>query len=253
MYKKEKINGYEDYEVDTNGVVYGKQGNPLKPHTNHGGYCMVVLCMNGKTKGFGVHQLVASQFIANNDPSTKNQVNHRDGNKQNNHVENLEWVTQKENMRHSVDVLGNYLEDKNANARAICGINIITKTVVYRFTSLIGAARFFAKNGKDPRPIQTTLWRALNNYETSRSYRGCLWFYEDECPYDISNCNIINDLDDYCLDRGFRKLSDKDVKWIREKYIPYHKEFGTRGLARKFGVDKSIISKIVNYKTYKNI
>lgn len=251
MYRREKIKGYERYEVDTNGVVYSQKGNPLKFHVNHNGYCMVCLCTNGETKGFGIHQLVARQFIENDDPLNKTQVNHKDGNKQNNHVENLEWATAKENMRHSVDILGNYLEDKNANARTIYGVDIKTHEVKYRFTSLIGAARFFTDDKNKERHIQATLWRVLNHYEASRSYRSCLWFYEDECPYEIND--VVNLSDNYIPDRGFRKLSDDDVKWIRTHYIPYDNEFGTRGVARRFHIDNSTVSDIVNYKTYTDI
>lgn len=251
MYRREKIKGYERYEVDTNGVVYSQKGNPLKFHVNHNGYCMVCLCVNGETKGFGIHQLVARQFIENNDPLNKTQVNHKDGNKQNNHVENLEWVTAKENMRHSVDTIGNYLEDKNANARIIYGVDIKTHKVKYRFTSLIGAARFFTDDKNKERYIQTMLWKALNNYEASRSYRKCLWFYEDERPYSIGDS--VNIFDNYEPDRGFRKFSDDDIKWIRKNYIPYDEEFGMRNLARKFDVDSATIASIIHYKTYKEI
>lgn len=250
MYRREKVNDYEEYEVDTNGVIYGKRGNPLKFSINPKGYCIVVFSINGKEKGFGVHQIVARQFVQNDNPEFKTQVNHLDGDKTNNHVENLEWVTAKENMRHSVDVLGNYIEDKNGNARGICGVDIKTNKIKYRFSSLIGAARFFA-NGKNSRYIQTSLWKVLNGVESRRTYRKCLWFYEDECEYDLDEAT--NTIDSYTIERGIRKLSDEDVRWIRNNYIPYDKEFGLRGLSRMFGVDHNVISKIINYKTYKDV
>jgi hypothetical protein len=181
MYRREKVDGYEEYEVDTNGVIYGKKGNPLKFSINPKGYCMVVFSINGKTKGFGIHQIVARQFIINDAPGDKTQVNHIDGDKTNNHIENLEWVTAKENMRHSIDVLGNNLEDKNGNARGIYGVDIKTNQIKYHFSSLISAGRFFA-NGKDPRHIQTVIWKALNHVESHKTYHKCLWFYEDEHP-----------------------------------------------------------------------
>ena len=179
MYKRERVKGYEEYEVDTNGVVYSKKGHPLKYSLNPKGYCIVLFSVNGKVKGFGVHQIVAKQFIHNDNPQFKTQVNHIDGDKTNNHIENLEWVTSKENARHAIDVLGHHLEDKNWHSRSIYGIDVKTNEVLYRFSSLIGAARFFAGD-KNPRHIQTIIWKVLNNVEHHNTYRGCVWRYADE-------------------------------------------------------------------------
>lgn len=118
----------------------------MKPSINPRGYYIATLCVNGRPRSFSLHKLIALQFVPNDDPKNKAQVNHIDGNKLNNKVENLEWVTPKENMRHSVEVLGNFREDRNWRARAICGVDIKTNVVKYKFTSLMGAARFFAKS-----------------------------------------------------------------------------------------------------------
>lgn len=251
MYKRERVTGYEDYEVDTNGVIYGKKGNPLKFSTNPKGYCMVIFSTGGKIKGFGVHQVVARQFIVNDDIEHKTQVNHIDGNKTNNHVDNLEWVTPKENSRHSADVLGNNVEDKNWRARAICGIDVTTHKVKYRFSSIIGAARFFAGTNKHARHIQTVLWRALKNYDCCQTYRGCVWMYQETC--NDTEDTAVNLKDNHIINRGKRKFSDEDIGWMRENYIPNDSNFGTRGLARRFSVDPSTISDIIHYKTYKEV
>lgn len=53
--------------------------------------------------------------------------------------------------------------------------------------------------------------------------------------------------------RARRKLTDEDVRYIREHYIPYDKEFGGYALGRKFGVDKSTIQYVISGKTYKDV
>lgn len=65
------------------------------------GYENVSLCKGGIEKKFYIHRLVAQSFIPN--PDGKETVNHMDGIKSNNCVSNLEWLTQKENVRHSFD------------------------------------------------------------------------------------------------------------------------------------------------------
>lgn len=91
------IDGYEGYyQVSNKGRVRRANGNILNPWNNQNGYPMVALCKHGKSKCFLVHRLVAFMFIPN--PRKVNVVNHKDGSRNNNCVENLEWCTQKENL-----------------------------------------------------------------------------------------------------------------------------------------------------------
>lgn len=97
---------YPDYEVSDKGRIRVKEtGTIIKLHTNNYGYNTVILYNNGEGKSKSVHRIVASTFLRS--PIEGEQVNHKDGNKQNNDVENLEWVTQAENLRHSRNILGN--------------------------------------------------------------------------------------------------------------------------------------------------
>ena len=78
------------------GHVKNKHGRILKPEYSNKGYACVILRKNGNNHKFRVHRLVAELFIPN--PNDLPEVNHKDENKANNEVSNLEWCTHKENM-----------------------------------------------------------------------------------------------------------------------------------------------------------
>ena len=111
--------GYEGlYKVDENGNVFSVRNNKLlKRMMFPSGYEYVHQCNGkGKTKLFRVHRLVAETFIPN--PNNLPEVNHKDGDKLNNNVKNLEWCTNLENMRHSVETgLRNIKGENNPSAK----------------------------------------------------------------------------------------------------------------------------------------
>lgn len=99
------IEGYEGkYMVSSLGRVksmsYNKTGKEKirKQVKNRNGYLQVALCKNGKMCMKSVHRLVAIAFIPN--PKNLPQVNHKDENKENNCVSNLEWISQKDNLNY---------------------------------------------------------------------------------------------------------------------------------------------------------
>jgi hypothetical protein len=67
--------------------------------------CEIHLRKNNKRKCFKIHRLVAEAFLENDDPTNKTTVNHIDGNRKNNRVDNLEWATYSENEKHAYDKL----------------------------------------------------------------------------------------------------------------------------------------------------
>ncbi len=101
MYRKAEIEvtnrSGDKYSIDTNGVVVNETTGHILKGRIHNGYHLV--CINQKY--YPVHRFVAMAFIKRD--KLKNYVNHIDGNKSNNHVDNLEWCTHTENIRHAVD------------------------------------------------------------------------------------------------------------------------------------------------------
>ena len=96
------IKGYESiYEVSDKGrvksVKFGKE-RILKPRRTPQGYLLVCLCKNGEIKQCLVHRLIAQTFIPN--PDNLPQVNHKDEDKENNSVQNLEWCDRKYNINY---------------------------------------------------------------------------------------------------------------------------------------------------------
>jgi hypothetical protein len=108
------IKGLEHYLIGDNGTIIRlaycpypemKKGRKsyqerlLKTSVDKHGYVRADLCLNGVRKALKVHRLVATAFIPN--PNNKPYINHKDGNKKNNNVNNLEWCSPSENNFHA--------------------------------------------------------------------------------------------------------------------------------------------------------
>lgn len=93
------IKGYEGlYKISNKGRIKGLYGL-MTPQLSREGYYQIMLRKDNKSKQMRIHRLVLNAF---GEPPRKNQkyVNHKDLNKKNNNIENLEWVTAKENSNH---------------------------------------------------------------------------------------------------------------------------------------------------------
>lgn len=94
------IKGYPNYQISNYGRVWNKKKQKYIPfYITNSGYCQVhMYAINGKRKNELIHRLVALTFIEN--PNNLPEVNHKDKNKMNNTVENLEWCNRSYNCRH---------------------------------------------------------------------------------------------------------------------------------------------------------
>lgn len=98
---------YDGYRVSKSGVLLSKKGKEMSVFDNGKGYLIVQLRYKGKPKVKAIHRLVAEAWIPN--PDNLSDVDHIDGDRLNNHIDNLRWVTHGENLAHSF-----FLENRTA-------------------------------------------------------------------------------------------------------------------------------------------
>lgn len=89
------------YAINKKGLIKNRHDKIVKPYLNRQGYHIVKLAGINKRAILSIHRIVAITFISKIDG--KDIVNHKDFNRINNHIDNLEWVTQSENVLHSLN------------------------------------------------------------------------------------------------------------------------------------------------------
>lgn len=147
MWKKIKRNN--NYSINKNGEVRNdKTGHIKQPFKNkRNGYLTVDLYKNNKSEKVPIHRLVAETFIPN--PENKLTVDHIDGNRQNNSIDNLRWATYSENnsrfetlgVRSESIVVTRYAEERNKRGGGhLAWLDVIE---IMEFDSISGTAKYF--------------------------------------------------------------------------------------------------------------
>lgn len=161
------IKQYSNYAISNTGKFKNiKTKRILKPFLHKKGYFYITIApwgRQGKVVSLKLHRLIAEAFIPN--PENKSQINHIDGNKLNNSLDNLEWVTAKENINHAINI-------------------------------------------------------GLINLESQYHPKGI------QCTHAVLNEELIEE--------------------IRKQYIPRHRQFGLRALARKYSLKHNTLSEALN-------
>lgn len=178
-----RIKDFPNYEISNYGRIKNKNNRLLSPFFKQKGYLQVKLFNNKVRKGMSVHRLVAQAFIPN--PNGLNCINHINGIKTDNRVENLEWCSVLENNKHALQTglrkplskekrkeaserMKNRCLKINRRYREIIGINLITgeQKEYHRIVDT-------KKDGFNPSNVYA------NCKGKTRWHKGWYWFYKE--------------------------------------------------------------------------
>jgi Mor family transcriptional regulator len=179
--------------------------------------------MNGVSKQYLVHQMVAIAFLGPY-PEVRNMINHKDGNKRNSHIENLEYVTHSENCIHSRDVLGNNRQGEKCPTAKLS---------------------------------ETQALDILSHWESGlHTYQEIAEKFNTSVP---NVCNIVNKhtwthLPTVTRDTNTPSPGAKLNEYIVKEIRKLHSEGKTyKSLSSIFHVDKSTIAHIIKRRTWKDV
>jgi hypothetical protein len=215
-----QIQDYDNYEVSSLGNVRNCNTGRVLKLTCKGGYIFTGLSQNSNGKTCPVHRLVALAFIDN--PENKPQVNHKDKNRSNNNVSNLEWSTASENNIHRST---NEIQTTNQQVK-VWRIDLNTDETLELYDSIYLAAQWIVSNTNNDKlcidNVKTGISCASRGlYKSSFGYKWTMYEYtnlDDELwkPVTINGQTF----DNYFVSNLGRFKNYKGI--IMENYKPHH-------------------------------
>ena len=166
----------DKYEISNLGRIRNIRTNKILKMTNkYGNYFSIRLYDETHKRSTRIHREVAKAFIPN--PNNLPEVNHKDTNKQNNKLENLEWVTKKENIQHAIKNGKFYfVGHKNKNKISKNG-KIYQFTIDMKFVNKYNNSEDASRNTG---VCSRNILHCVNHKEGRKQAGGYKWFYESE-------------------------------------------------------------------------
>ena len=154
------IQGYESgYQISNTGKIFSKKlRRVLDPPVNKDGYYRIGLWKNQEVSKQYLHRIVALHFIPN--PENKPVVNHINGNKKDNRVQNLEWNTVLENERHSRQILGKVIPPHGQKP-----VTLVKDSQEMTFETVREAMNFLTCSGSSWKRLVTGLKENIKGYQ----------------------------------------------------------------------------------------
>jgi hypothetical protein len=192
-----------NYEISNCGEVRNKTTKKILKSQLLSGYLCITLKTNNKKTLSKIHRLVATQFLIC--PDETYVVNHKDGNKTNNHVENLEWISQSENVKHAFRL----------------GLNKGKKNKVYQYT----LDNVFIREYNSPIDVENETGiprkRILYACVKARKTGGYIWKYSDEytARQDIPEGKTMSEYPNYIITNDGKVYNSQRKRFLCLKHF----------------------------------
>lgn len=191
MSNQGRIKSLDRYITRKDGIVQFIKGRFITPVKNTDGYLMFKLCRNDKSKTVRIHQVVARHFldIPSDFETNDYEVNHKDYNRENNHVDNLEWCTHCDNIKHSSSSGRYTIRDYNGANNPNYGNHVLS--IYYKNNPDIAKEKLSRPAQQNGRATKIALYDKDMNYINTFDWIGGCANYLKENGFTSATINTI--------------------------------------------------------------